>query len=384
MNIYDVIVRDMYGLREEHLIDFDYGSFRYEFQQNNTRNIQFTIYLTELNRFSFDLLTTEATVMYNNQSYIVKTCVHNGVGTLQTKEITAHHVGQTCVNYVQRKLETGVKTYSIDEMLTHGFQGNTGDFTYKIHGSFAKQQIENLGRMTLMGYLQKAIEAFGAYVLADNKVWHVYSEDEFFRRSNLVLRYLYNTDTIKVQENTENLRTVIKAYGKKKENHEGEADSDYEAVIVYRSREAERYSVLEAVPVFNDKITHKDTLENWAKSQIIEVPEVSLEMLYLDDKETIQERDMLFFIHEVMGYSQWLKLNRLVKYHPFAQKPPELGFMSRPRDMVQIQQKLQRSVQESQKKISDSQFAINTIKDNTSTIYNDRIVAEVIEDGGGV
>lgn len=382
MNLTDVIVRDMYGLREEHLIDLDYGSFRYEFQQNNMRNIQFVVYLTELNHFSFDLLTTEATIIYNDQLFVVKTCEHTGNGTLRTKEVTAHHIGQTCVNYVQRKIQSGVKTYSIDEMLTHGFQGNKGGFTFKIHGTFAKQQIENLGRMTLMEYLQKAIDAFSAYVFADNKIWNIYSEEEFFRKSNLVLRYLYNTDTIHVQESTENLRTVIKAYGKKKENHSGEADSDYEAVVIYRSREAERYSEFEAVPVFNDNITHKDTLEKWAKSQIIDVPEISLEMLYIDNKEPVSERDMLFFIHEVMGYNQWIKLNRLVKYHPYAQKPPELGFMSRPKDMIQIQQKLQRSVQESQKKISDSQFAINNIKDNTSTIYEDRIIAEVIEEGG--
>lgn len=374
----DVWVRDMHGLRQETIMDIDYSTFQYEYEQNTSRNLQFTVQKTDYNAFSFDLLTTESFIIYKGQEYVVKSCTHGMTGYTRTKEIVAHHIGFTCVDFVQRNVQVGVKTYSIDEMLAHGFQGNKGGFTYKIHGTFARQKIENLGGMTLMDYLQKAADAFGAYILADNKTWHIYSEEEFFQPSDYVLRYLYNTDSVKVEEHTDNLKTVVKAFGKPKETtKEVLTDNDYYAVGVYKSREVERYGEREALAVSDERFTNQNELLKWAATQIIDRPEISLEMTYYDT-EVLNERSKIWFIHEELGYNLWVKLTRFIDYHKLAQKPPELGFMSRPRDMLGIQQKLQRSVQESQKKLSDSQYTLNNIQTTTNDLYNDRIIAEVM------
>ncbi|SQC70604.1 Prophage endopeptidase tail [Listeria fleischmannii subsp. fleischmannii] len=283
------------------------------------------------------------------------------------------------MDIVQRHVTEGEKQYSLYEMLQHGFRENRGGFTFQLRGEFSSETIENLGGITLMDYLQMAVERYGAYLFADNKVWYLYDEAAFFEESDVVLRYRYNTDTVKVQEHTENLRTVVKAYGKKKEETEGRSDDDYYVTAVYKSREVERWGEREAKPVSDERFTNREPLLNWAKTQIIDTPEVSLDLVYTD-REPISERKKVWFIHEIMGYNLWLKIERMTVYHPYAQKPPELGFMGRPKDLLQIQQKLQRSVQESEKKLSDTKYNLNNIKDTTDTLYKERIVAEVLEE----
>ncbi|SQC70603.1 Prophage endopeptidase tail [Listeria fleischmannii subsp. fleischmannii] len=88
----DILVRDKNGLREEILMDVDYTNFKYEYELNSARNLQFTVYQTSLNAFSFDLVEVESVILYDNQQYVVKSISLGMVGEGQVKEVTAHHI----------------------------------------------------------------------------------------------------------------------------------------------------------------------------------------------------------------------------------------------------------------------------------------------------
>lgn len=375
-----IVVRDRLKKYEELLIDIDYNSFRYSFELNTTRNITFTVFRTPYNAFTFDILTAEAEILYNGQIYIVKQSVPQMSGPVLSKEVTAQHISLTFQDHVQRNTINGTKTYTIREYLDHGFKGNKLGFSYQVHGDFPHVQTENLGRMRGMDYINGCVDKYNAYVLADNKVWHIYDEKHYFKRTNLVLRYKYNTDHVKVIEDTNDLKTVVKAYGKPKEETTvgSTSDKDFLAVVVYESPNIKIYGRREKVPISDERFTNKTALLNWAKTQIQDVPSVSLDMNYFGD-ETISERDMLYFIHEKMGYETYLKINRLTLYHPLANKSPEVGFSSKPKDMINIQRRISKEVNNASKKIDGARYDLNNVKNTTELLYNERIIAEFTE-----
>ncbi|EAF8769679.1 hypothetical protein A0221_02330 [Listeria monocytogenes] len=375
--MYDVIVCDKGNHFAELLIDIDYDSWKYTYEVNTTRNITFTVYRTALNSFSFDLLACEAIISYGTQEYVIKSCIPSEVDTFLVKEITLQHIGWTCQNHVQREVLDGTHNYTIQSLLTHGFKNNRLGFDFIIHGSFVPQSIENLGGITAMDYLNMCVEKYGAYILANNKTWHVFDEPSFYQDTDLVLRFRFNTDLVKVEERTDNLKTVVKAYGKLKENAKSKTDNDYHAVVLYKSPQAEVYGEYEHVPIYDERFTNITALRNWAETQLSDVPEISLTLTYTGNK-AILEYNQLYFVHEIMGYNTILKLTRMTVYHPFAYRSPEIGFASRPKDMVQIQKKLARSVFDAQKRVNDTITNVAEIKNTTEELYDTRMLSEVI------
>ena len=220
-----LLVRDKEGLYEEILIDIDYSGFSYDYEKNTTRQISFTAYETKYNKFSFDLLNSEAIVIYQGQEYVIKPCTPKTVGQMKTKEITAVHVSFTVRDHYQYNSKETVDTYSIDEIMKFAIGGNKLGFTYEIIGEFAEQSIESLSPNDASNIINEIVcGVFGAIFYGDNKHLKLYSESEWYREVQNTFRYLYNTNEVSVALDTTNIKTYIKAYGKEKENKDAKSD----------------------------------------------------------------------------------------------------------------------------------------------------------------
>src|SRR5699024_10500724 len=95
--------------------------------------------------------------------------------------------------------------------------GNKLGYTYEIKGNFTEvKEFEELGGNNGIEYLNEGAEAFGYIYFADNEHIVIYDEDTFYKQSELIVRCKMDTYEVSVSVNTNDLKTYIKGYGKKK------------------------------------------------------------------------------------------------------------------------------------------------------------------------
>lgn len=224
----DIVVTDIKNNVSELLLDFFYDTFSYEYERNNGRSITFTAYMTTHNRDVYNMLQNESFIDYEGQRYVIKDTNPKMVGDTHTTEVTAHHIMHEFQNHyvskdiVSEELNSDVEDeqvlmYSLKDYLDFGFKGNKQGYTYEIKGNFTEaREIEELGGNNGIEYLIEGAELFNYIFFADNKHIVIYDEENFYKQSELTIRYKMNTDEVDVSVNTNDLKTYIKGYGKKK------------------------------------------------------------------------------------------------------------------------------------------------------------------------
>src|SRR5699024_12155606 len=90
----------------EIVIDFDYDSFKYEYEKNNERQISFIIYKTNRNAFIFNMLQNEAILLWEGQEYVIKSTNLKSDNITLSNEIVAKHIFMDFQDqYIEKKLE---------------------------------------------------------------------------------------------------------------------------------------------------------------------------------------------------------------------------------------------------------------------------------------
>ncbi len=231
--LHQIIVQDRKGTRGEILIDFDPSSFKYEYEINNERSISFTAYKTNMNADVFNMLQNEAIVLWKGQKYVIKQTQIKSDNTMLTVEVTAKHIFMEFQNhYILKDLENeelnndeteeeNKPSYTLEQYLRFGFNGNKLGFTYEIIGNFDNRiVVDELGNKNGMEYLIEGAELFDYIYFADNKKIYIYRPNKFYKMAEEVIRYKYNTDEVSASVTTTELKTFIRGYGKKKTSKE--------------------------------------------------------------------------------------------------------------------------------------------------------------------
>lgn len=106
MNILkDLVLKNKKGTFAEILVDYDYGSFKYEYERNNERSISLTVYKTTRNEDIFDNLLNEAILEWKGQEYVIKSTSIQYNGANIINEIEAKHIFMEFQDhYVPKKL----------------------------------------------------------------------------------------------------------------------------------------------------------------------------------------------------------------------------------------------------------------------------------------
>lgn len=520
MNNVDLIVTDINNKMSELLLDFAYDTFKYEYVRNSSRSISFIAYMSNHNVDVYNMLQNESYVDYNGQRYVIKDTDPKMVGNLHSNEITAHHIMFEFQNHfigkdlVSEELNSDttdedVETkYTLSQFLDYGFKNNVLGYTYEIVGSFPEAKtIEDIGGKNGIEHLNEGAEIFGYIYFADNKKIYIYDENSFYKQSDVVIRHLYNTDETSVSINTNDLKTRIKGFGKKKTKTEtknyspikppdltyngefikegtwrteqigasfscnvkckwgnetitfklkkmlrggimtlyldGKKIGDYSCysrtatseniilgtrlskgnhtvkavfkgkensvdykksnpcmyvgtktasvvnttavlkgtdvyhtVETYTSPNAKVFGIREAAEYTNEKVLDGKTLIEELKAQLQDEPLVELSTNYIDT-ETINERDSIWFIHEIMQFDTELKVVSLTKQHPYMNMPDEIGFSNNRNDIIQIQQNINNKIKNVNKALDRSR--INNLNNQPTDDYE--IVGSVLIDG---
>lgn len=228
----DIIVTDLKNTMSELLLDFYYESFSYEYERNSSRTVSFTAYMTSHNKDVYNMLQNESFIDYEGQRYVIKNTNPKMTGNIHTNDVTAHHIMYEFQNHyiskdiVNEELNSEDETeqelyYSLEDYLNFGFRGNKLGYTYEIKGKFSETKaIDDLGDKNGIEFLVEGAEIFNYIMFADNKKIYIYDEETFYKQSELVIRYQLNNDEVDVSVNTNNLKTYIEGYGKKKNKTE--------------------------------------------------------------------------------------------------------------------------------------------------------------------
>lgn len=223
-----LILKNKKGTFAEIVTDFDYGSFKYEYEKNNERSISFTIYKTNQNSDIFDSFLNEMLLIWKGQEYVIKSTSIKYDGLVVTNEIIAKHIFMEFQNhYIQKDLENeemnseeteeDKPTMTLKQYLDFGFNNNKLGFKYEIKGNFDNRiAIDELGNKNGMEFLTEGAELFDYIYFADNKKIYIYDDANFYQLSDLPLIYKYNSSEVQATTSTTDVRTYIQGYGKKK------------------------------------------------------------------------------------------------------------------------------------------------------------------------
>ncbi|MDN8653666.1 phage tail protein, partial [Staphylococcus aureus] len=72
-----------------------------------------------------------------------------------------------------------------------------------------KVPIDELGNKNGLEYCKEAVDLFGCIIYPNDTEIGFYSPETFYQRSEKVIRYQYNTDTVSATVSTLELRTAI-------------------------------------------------------------------------------------------------------------------------------------------------------------------------------
>lgn len=125
----DLVLKNKKGTFAEILVDYDYGSFKYEYERNNERSITLTAYKTTRNEDIFDNLLNEAILEWQGQDYVIKSTSLKYTGSNTINDIVAKHIFMEFQDhYVPKKLsETDIDTSDeSDKTLENEDKSTTG------------------------------------------------------------------------------------------------------------------------------------------------------------------------------------------------------------------------------------------------------------------
>lgn len=215
-----LLVKDKDSLYEELLTDYDYSNFVYSWAVNSMRSISFSVTRTPYNAYTFDLLSNESVITYKGQQYVIKSYSPSVQGNIMSAQIVANHISYGCIDCVNYDVVDEAATYTLEQVIKHAFSKNNLGYTYKFVGTFKSVKLEKLGGTDALSMINDAYDQFGCIMLANNKELIFYSIAEFYKQTEHVIRYKYNTDDVQVSSDTTALKTVVKAYGKQKDSED--------------------------------------------------------------------------------------------------------------------------------------------------------------------
>jgi hypothetical protein len=225
-----MVLKNKKGTFGEILVDYDFGSWKLDYEKNGERSIDFTVYKTYINSDIFDALSNEMLIDWEGQEYVIKSTSVKYDGSVVSNEVTAKHIFMEFQNhYIQKDLENeemnseettdedSKPTITLEQYLEFGFKGNKLGFTYEIKGTFNKRvAIDELGNKNGMEFLTEGAELFNYIYFADNKKIYIYDEATFYQMADIPLIYKYNSSEVQATVSTMDVRTYIQGYGKKK------------------------------------------------------------------------------------------------------------------------------------------------------------------------
>ncbi len=327
----DIFIQDYEKTKKEILTEYDKSTFTENWQENETWEISFTIVKTKFNELAFDLVDYENSVFFNGQEFIVKQMGVSAEGAAITKTVTATHIYYTMQDGFQYDTITG--TRSINQLLAHVFKPDNRGFTWNVvdpNKKFLPVEQENFGNGNYLKLVEEILKDYDAIVIPDNKNLTFFPRSEYGKKTEEQIRYKYNTDSVKFDIDTFNLKTQITGFGKKKED-----DNYYFTPITYTSKQSGKWGIRVQSPVNDDRYTVSGNMLERLKTDLQDYPSISGSVT-LKWKISPNKGDHVPFIYEPLNINTYIQVVGIKTYPAIPNKPPEITLSNTKKTMTSI------------------------------------------------
>lgn len=327
----DIFIQDYEKTKKEILTDYDKSTFTENWQENETWEISFTIVKTKFNELAFDLVDYENSVFFNGQEFIVKQMGVSAEGAAITKTVTATHIYYTMQDGFQYDTITG--TRSINQLLAHVFKPDNRGFTWNVvdpNKKFLPVEQENFGNGNYLKLVEEILKDYDAIVIPDNKNLTFFPRSEYGKKTEEQIRYKYNTDSVKFDIDTLNLKTQIKGFGKKKED-----DTYYFTPITYTSKQSEKWGIRVQSPVSDDRYTVSGNMLERLKTDLQDYPTIT-GTVTMKWRVEPNKGDYVAFVYEPLGVNTYIQVVGIKTYPAIPNKPPEITLSNTKKTMTAI------------------------------------------------
>lgn len=327
----DIFIQDYEKTKKEILTEYDKSTFTENWQENETWEISFTIVKTKFNELAFDLVDYENSVFFNGQEFIVKQMSVSAEGAAITKTVTATHIYYTMQDGFQYDTITGAR--SISQLLTHVFSAGSRGFTWEVidpNKKFLTVQQENFGNGNYLKLVEEILKDYDAIVIPDNKNLTFFPRSEYGKKTEEQIRYKYNTDSVKFDIDTLNLKTQIKGFGKKKED-----DAYYFTPITYTSKQSEKWGIRVQSPVSDDRYTVSGNMLERLKQDLQDYPTIT-GTVTMKWRVEPNKGDYVAFVYEPLGVNTYIQVVGIKTYPAIPNKPPEITLSNTKKTMTAI------------------------------------------------
>ncbi|UQR21344.1 phage tail protein [Enterococcus faecium] len=327
----DIFIQDYEKTKKEILTEYDKSTFTENWQENETWEISFTIVKTKFNELAFDLVDYENSVFFNGQEFIVKQMGVSAEGVAITKTVTATHIYYTMQDGFQYDTITG--TRSINQLLAHVFKPDNRGFTWNVvdpNKKFLPVEQENFGNGNYLKLVEEILKDYDAIVIPDNKNLTFFPRSEYGKKTEEQIRYKYNTDSVKFDIDTLNLKTQIKGFGKKKED-----DTYYFTPITYTSKQSEKWGIRVQSPVSDDRYTVSGNMLERLKTDLQDYPTITGTVTMKWSVEP-NKGDYVAFVYEPLGVNTYIQVVGIKTYPAIPNKPPEITLSNTKKTMTAI------------------------------------------------
>lgn len=327
----DIIVRNYETDKEEILSDLDKDSFTRKISKNESYELSFSVTLTKRNQQAFELVSHESSIFYDGQEFIIKQMSVNATGQSITKDVTAPHIYSTMQDGRQYNTVTGKR--SVKQLLDHIFKAGKRGFSYEIvdlDKKFVTVEQEKFGNDNYLKLVQEIVEDYDADMLVDNKHLIFYPAGDYGSKIEEPIRYKYNTDDVKFDIDTLNLKTQIKGFGKKDDE-----DEYMFTPITYTSPESDKWGIRIQDPVEDDRYTVPGNMKKRLEKDLHDYPDIS-GTVSLKFQSDIHIFDWVPFIYEPLGVNTYIQVVGITDYPMLPNKPPEITLSNTKKTMTSI------------------------------------------------
>jgi hypothetical protein len=194
---------------------YEANTFNYQYENNQTNQIQFTAY--DDGSPSFSALGIESLITFSGDLFVVKQIQPTLTGVNLPQVTAIQYVNSELSRIFQHNVQTGTLTYTVQDVLNYWLSDSSVNFlgfSYAVHGDFDKQQIQDLGNGSGSDMTSKIIDTWkGTVIRGVNKVIHVYSADAFVKQSQKRIDYLHDTSEIDLAIDSTGVYNQVKCIG---------------------------------------------------------------------------------------------------------------------------------------------------------------------------
>lgn len=296
-------------------------------QVNGEYSLSFVCFNTENNRYAYPLVQEESIVELDGQEFRIKQMTE----MRDRKEIHAQHIFFDLVDHYQEGTYGG--THTLDEFVTYALNG-TG-WTFGNVDVTGRAFIPNFGEGNVIALIRQICDAFGCeYQIMPGR--HLRFMKQIGVDKDEQFRYKHNIKTLKKSVDTTKLATAIKGYG---------ANG---LVVEYHSPNEAIYGTRWAEPIKDDRYTIAESLTERLKQELVDVPEVSIELELSQLGFDVDLGDRLWVIYEPLGIDFQTRVMEIKRY-PFSKRSPAVTLSIKKRVFTDTLTETKVDIEESKK-----------------------------------